>query len=171
MKKILLLVLTLFFYNNVDAQIFAKKKANKDTQNWRYEVICVDNSRNSNDVIKVFSFSKKPKVAISQAGKNAVHAIIFKGVKAGKCINQEPLVKNPNIEQEKKEFFKSFFADGGKYAKYVTASNNGRINPKDVTKVSRKEYKVGVVVSVDRLGLKRDLENAGILQNIGEIFK
>ena len=68
-------------------------------------------------------------------------------------------------------FFKSFFADGGKYAKYVTATNNGRINPKDVTKISRKEYKVGVVVSVDRLGLKRDLENAGILQNIGEIFK
>ena len=55
--------------------------------------------------------------------------------------------------------------------KFVTASNNGRVKPGDVSKISIIEYKIGVIVSIDVEGLRRDLESAGVLQNIGEIFK
>ena len=171
MKKIFLLAFTILLSNFSEAQIFAKKKANKDTKQWRYEVVCVDEGKGTNYTIKVFSFSKKPKVAIEQAKKNAVHAIIFQGINSGPCVSQKPLVMNPNIEQEKKEFFKSFFATGGKYMKFVTASNNGRVRPEDVSKVSKKEFKIGVIVSVDVDGLRRDLESAGILQNLGNMFR
>jgi len=171
MKKIFLLVFTILLSTLSYSQVFSKRKANKDTQQWRYEVACIGEGKGTNYTVKVFSFSKKPKVAIEQSKKNAVHAIIFQGVNAGPCISQKPLVTNPNIEEEKKDFFKSFFATGGKYMKFVTASNNGRIRPGDVSKISKKEYKIGVIVSVDVQGLKRDLESAGILQNIGDIFK
>ena len=171
MKRIYLLVLTILISTTSNAQVFSKRKANKDTERWRYEVECVGEGKGTNYTVKVFSFSKKPKVAIEQSKKNAIHAIIFQGVNAGPCVSQKPLVMNPNIEQEKKEFFKSFFATGGKYMKFVTASNNGRVRPEDISKISKKEFKIGVIVSVDVDGLRRDLENAGILQNIGNIFR
>ena len=171
MKKITFLVFTILLSTLSYSQIFSKRKANKDTERWRYEVECIGEGKGTNYTVKVFSFSKKPKVAIEQAKKNAVHAIVFQGVNAGPCVSQKPLVMNPNIEQEKKEFFKSFFATGGKYMKFVTASNNGRVRPGDVSKISKKEYKIGVIVSIDVDGLRRDLESAGILQNIGKIFK
>ena len=40
----------------VNAQ--AKKKANKDTENWRYEIECVSTGAQGSYLIKVWSFSK-----------------------------------------------------------------------------------------------------------------
>jgi hypothetical protein len=171
MKKIILLVFTILLSNLCEAQVFAKRKANKDTEKWRYEVSCVDYASSTNVVIKVFSFSKKPKVAIEQAKKNAIHAVIFQGINTGNCGTKNALITNPNTKDEKQEYFKDFFATGGKYMKFVTASNNGRVKPGDVSKISKKEYKIGVIVSVDRQALKKELEAAGILENIGNIFK
>ena len=110
MKKFLLCISALIItVTTSHSQIFSKKKANKDTERWRYEVECTGEGKGTNYTIKVFSFSKKPKVAIEQSKKNAIHAIIFQGVNAGPCVSQKPLVTNANIEQEKAEFFKSFF--------------------------------------------------------------
>jgi len=171
MKKIFFLVFTILLSTLSYSQIFSKRKANKDTEKWRYEVSCIGEGKGTNYTIKVFSFSKKPKVAIEQCKKNAIHAIIFQGVNSGNCASQKPLVNNPSTQEEKKEYFKSFFATGGKYMKFVTASNNGRVKPGDVSKISKKEYKIGVIVSVDVAGLRKELESAGVLQNIGNIFK
>ena len=171
MKKIFLLKLTILLSNFSNAQFFSKRKANKDTEKWRYEVVCMGEGKETNYTVKVFSFSKKPKVATEQAKKNAVHAIVFQGVNAGPCTSQDPLVKNPNAKDEKKEYWDAFFADGGKYMKFVTASNNGRVRPEDVSKISKREFKIGVIVSVDVEGLRQELEASGILQNIGNIFK
>ena len=106
----------------------------------------------------IFLF-KKPKVAIEAAKRNAVHGIIFKGLAGGKCINKPALARNPNLEQEKADFFKSFFANGGKYTKFVTTSTDGAIEAGDVTKVSKKEYKIGVNVSVNVSLLRKDLDS------------
>ena len=47
----------------------AKKKANKDTENWRYEIEVVQTGTQGTYLIKVWSYSKKPAVAIEQAKK------------------------------------------------------------------------------------------------------
>ena len=60
-------------------------------------------------------------------------------------------------EQEKEDFFKPFFADGGTYMKYISVSNDGSIDPDDMLNVG-KEYKIGVVVTVRKEMLKKDLE-------------
>lgn len=145
------------------------RKADKDTRNWVYEIEPVGVGSQGTYLIKVWSYSKKPLVAIEQAKKNAVHGIIFKGFLGENGIpGQRPLTNNPNLEIEQAEFFKNFF-DGGKYMKFVNVSNDGAVAAEDRLKVG-KEYKIGVIVSVNVAGLRKDLEDGGILKGLSSGF-
>ncbi len=109
-------------------------------------------------------------MAIEQAKKNAVHGIIFKGF-AGEqgILGKPPLTTNSNLEQEKDEWFNAFFADGGKYQKFVSLSSDGAIAAEDRMKVG-KQYKIGVLVSVNVALLRKDLEDAGIIRSLSAGF-
>lgn len=169
-RNILLIIVVIGFSYSATAQ--ARKKADEDTEHWRYEIECAGIGVQGTYLIKVWSYSKKPKVAIEQAKKNAVHGVIFKGFAGGKqgCTPQKPLVRNPNLEQEKGSFFKEFFSDGGKYMKFVTLSTDGAVAASDRLKVSKREYKIGVVVSVSKDALRKDLETAGIIKGLASGF-
>lgn len=164
-----IVILSLFISFTASAQ--AKKKADKDTENWRYEIECVSTGAAGTYLIKVWSYSKKPNVAMEQAKKNAVHGVIFKGFSgAGAGCSQKPLTNDPAVEEEKGDFFKEFFADGGKYMKFVNVSNDGAVGAGDIVKIG-KEYKVGVIVSVLKDNLRKDLEAAGIIKGLdGGLF-
>ena len=163
-RKINLLLIMLSVFMSLLAQ---KNEAIKDTENWRYEIESVGTGVSGTYLLKVWSYSKKPDVAIEQAKRNAIHGVIFRGFE-GKS-RQKPLASNPNLEQEKAEFFKEFFADGGKYMKFISLVNNGAIAGEDRMKIG-KEYKIGVVVSVNSDLLRKDLEDAGIIKGLGSIF-
>ena len=170
----LTLIVGLVFTNTASAQIGTKKaekKANADTDNFRYEIECMGNGAAGTYLIKVWSYSKKATVAKEQSKKNAVHGVIFKGFAGGGqgCVSQKALATDPAIEQQKAEFFESFFADGGKYMKYVSESSDGAVAAEDVMKVG-KEYKVGVVVTVMKDALRKDLEAAGVIRGLTSGF-
>lgn len=169
-RSLLLVILIASFTTTTNAQ--ARKKADKETVQWRYEIDCQGTGVQGKYLIKVWSYSKKPDVAIEQAKKNAVHGIIFKGFAGGGqgCTTQKPLARNPNLEQEKEQYFKDFFADGGKYMKFVSTSNDGAVGAGDRLKVSKKEYKVGVIVTVQKDALRKDLEAAGIIKGLSSGF-
>lgn len=167
-KKVLVTILVVVSFSfSANAQK-AKKKADNDTEYWRYEIECVSTGIEGTYLIKVWSYSKKPDVAIEQAKKNAVHGIVFQGYAGGAqgCSSQKPLSRNPNLEIEQKDFFKEFFADGGKYMKYVSLSTDGSVASGDRLKVSKKEYKIGVIVSVRKDELRKDLETAGVIRGL-----
>lgn len=144
-----------------------QRKANEATEAWRYEIECASIGKDGTYLIKVWSYSKNPVIAITQAKKNAVHGVIFKGFSGGGlgCASQRPLATNPNIEEEKSDFFDVFFEAGGKYMKYVSESSDGNIDASDRVKVG-KEYKIGVIVSVSKDALRKDLEAAGIIKGL-----
>lgn len=172
MKSILqktgLLLILMIGISSANAQ--AKKKADKATAAWRYEIEVVQTGTQGNYLIKVWSYSKKPDVAIEQAKKNAVHGIIFKGFAGTQTVpGQKALAANEDLEEEKAEYFKAFFADGGKYMKYVTMSTDGAVAAEDRMKVG-KEYKIGVIVSVNVSGLRKELENDGIIKSLSAGF-
>jgi len=148
----------------------ARRKADKDTEQWRYEIDAVQTGTQGTYLIKVWSYSKKPNVAIEQAKKNAVHGIIFKGFTGTASVpGQKPLTNNVNLEVEKADFFKPFFDDGGKYMKFVSMSADGAVAAEDRMKVG-KEYKVGVIVSVNVSALRKDLEDAGVIKALNAGF-
>ena len=79
----------------------AKKKADKDTEVWRYEIEVVQTGTQGTYLVKAWSYSKKPNVAIEQAKKNAVHGIIFKGFTGTSSVpGQKALTSNVNLEEE-----------------------------------------------------------------------
>ncbi|MDR3180689.1 MAG: hypothetical protein LBT61_02020 [Prevotellaceae bacterium] len=149
----------------------AKKAADADTRQWRYEIEPVATGVQGTYQIKVWSYSKDPNVAAEQAKKNAVHGVIFKGIAGTQRLqSQKALVTDSNMEEKRKDFFESFFADGGAYMKFVNLTNNHlTIAAGDRIKIG-KEYKVGIIVSVNKDALRKELENAGIIAKLGDIF-
>ena len=168
-KPVIILLAILIFKSNVYAQ--ARDKADINTTQWRYEIECMGVGSEGTYLIKVYSYSKRPEVALEQAKKNAIHGVVFKGFSVGAqgCPAQKPLARNPNAESEHAEFFKSFFADGGKYMKFVGLTSDGNVDASDITK-SGKEYKVGIIISVQKDLLRKDLEAAGVIRGLNSGF-
>jgi hypothetical protein len=160
------------FAQALNAQRRAKLNSDEDTQNWRYEIECVETGKDGTYLLKVWSFSKNPTVAAEQAKKNAVHGVIFKGVPQGErgCFSQPPLARSTNLQEEKDHFFKEFFKEGGKYQKFVNLTTNGAVAAGDRMKIGKREYKIGLVVSVNKDLLREDLEDAGIIRGLSSGF-
>lgn len=144
----------------------SKKKANKDTEHFRYEIECAGNGTQGTYLVKVWSYSKKAQVAAEQCKKNAVHGIIFKGYSSKNgCVAQRAMASNPGVEMEHAEYFDLFFSDNGEYLKYVALT----AGTQEIIKVG-KEYKVGVVVSVSKDALRKALEKAGVIRSLSTGF-
>lgn len=160
-----MLILSITFFSSC-----ASKKAYKSTKAWRYEIEVVQTGVEGTYLIKVWSYSNKPKIDIEQAKKNGVHGIIFKGFpRNGQIAGQPPLTNNSNLEVEKADFFKEFFADGGVYSKFVNQVGDGSITSGDIIKVGN-EYKIGMVISVNVAALRKYLEDAGVIKPLNAGF-
>ena len=153
----------LIYFTSAFAQR-GQKKADTETNEWRYEVEKISSISEGVYELKIWTYSKNLTTATLQSQKNAVHAVMFKGGPGG----QKPMIINSNTKQD--EFFKEFFKDGGKFQKYVFLANNGEIRPSDCIKISKKEYKIGVVVSVSTTSLRIYLEQEGILKSLSSGF-
>jgi hypothetical protein len=148
----------------------SQKKQNNPAAFYDYEVECLGTGIDGTQLIKVWGYGKSPNGAVEQAKKNAVHAIMFKGIQAGKpgCMTR-PLITDAGAEQQHKDYFDAFFQTNGKYMGFVNVSNDGSIDPNDRLKAGG-EYKIGVVVSVSHSTLRKELEAAGIIKPLGTGF-
>jgi hypothetical protein len=172
MKKTILSISALLMLFALSfAQPIQRNKAETATKEWRYELECVGVGTQGSYLVKVWSYSKNAKVAIEQAKKNAVHGIVFKGYAGSgqKCPSQRALVTQVGAEDQFEPFFSKFFADGGDYMKYISVSGDGAPGAGDVVKVG-KEYKIGIVVSVMKDALRKDLEAAGVVRGLSSGF-
>ncbi len=164
MRKLLLSLLVVALCTPMMAG--AKKQADKDTQQFRYDIECAGNAVQGTYLVKVWSYSKKANIAENQCRKNAVHGIIFKGYGGSQgCVSQRPMANMPGVETQYKEYFDSFFAEGGEYQKYASIIEGST----EVVKVG-KEYKVGKIVSVRKDELRKALEAAGIIKGLNSGF-
>ena len=108
MKKILLLFAALLSIS-VSAQNKEQKRVDKQTTQWRYELqAAVGQAAEGACLVRVWTYSSKPTIAEGQAGKNAVHGILFKGYPASsdgtRISGREPMISNPAIEEEYSEY-------------------------------------------------------------------
>ena len=165
MRKILLSLLVVVLCLPACRSI-RQKKANVDTNQYRYEIECAGNAVQGTYLVKVWTYSKSAAVAENQCRKNAVHGVIFKGYGGGQgCVSQRPMANNPGVEQQYKEYFDSFFATGGEFQKYASILSGTT----ETVRVGN-EYKVGVVVSVRKDDLRKALEAAGVIKSLNSGF-
>jgi len=165
MKKFLLSLLVVALCVPASAGV-RQKKADKDTNQFRYEIECAGNAIQGTYLVKVWTYSKKASVAENQCRKNAVHGVIFKGYGGGQgCVSQRPLANQPGVENQFKDYFDPFFANGGEFQKYASVIEGTT----ETVKVG-KEYKVGCVVSVRKDDLRKALEAAGVIKGLNSGF-
>lgn len=168
MKKVGILVILSVFAFAISANAQTKKQ--KKMAGYligNYEVECMGTGVDGTQLVKVWGFGNKPDDAVYQAKKNAIHAVMFKGIRGGKpgCMTR-PLVTAPGAEQMNADYFNTFFADGGRYLNFVSQSGSQL----DRIKIDKKQYKVGVVISVAHAELRRELEAAGVIKKMGAGF-
>ena len=97
MRKILFVLLAVAMSLPMTAGI-RQKKADKDTQQFRYEIECAGNAIQGTYLVKVWTYSKKASIAENQCRKNAIHGVIFKGYGGGEgCVSQRPMANQPGI--------------------------------------------------------------------------
>lgn len=171
MRRLIILLLLLAGPGLLFAQSRGKqKKADQQTAAWRYEIENLGVVATAgNKVFKVWSYASDPRVAMEQAKKNAIHGILFKGLAdSGRAKGCSPLV--PAGVSGHEAFFDAFFAPGGDYMRYVALTTSGEVAAEDVLRVSKKEYKIGVIVTVQYDNLRRRLEQEGIVEKLNSRF-
>jgi hypothetical protein len=128
-----------------------------------YEVTSAGVGAQGTSLVKAWGQGKKKADAIEDAKRNAIHALIFKGIPNSS--DMRPLVPTPGAEQQHRNYFDAFFAENGTYQKFAS------VDADSWDKVDRistgKGYKYGVVVVVQRDQLIRELEAAGIMKKFG----
>lgn len=138
-----------------------------DPTDYNYEIQFIRTGVEGTELFKVFAYGKREVDCINNAKVNAIKAVLFKGI-PGSGI-QKPMISEPGAEEKFKEYFSEFFKVGGKYLNYVSISNDGSISEDDRFKVGRK-LKIGVIVSVQKANLRRELEGAGIVKRLDAGF-
>ena len=148
-----------------------KKKADKNTAAWYYELEAYSAPYRGSCNVKVWSYGPDINTARDQATKNAVHGVLFRGVPGNpeKRLNAlPPVVSDIRAEETHKEFFEKFFENGGPYQRYATKTVSSGND--EILKYGRKNYKVGVVVTVQYDALRKALEEQGINDSLTSGF-
>ena len=97
----------------------------------------------------------------------ATHGVLFRGLPAAEGYGeQKPLVKEPNAEQTKAEFFNAFFGEA-KYRDFCS------VVPGSVSSMKNKKTKkieTTATVSIDKEALQHYLEEAGVVKGFSNLW-
>ena len=114
------------------------------------------------EILHVYVLCKKEKGCIEIAKRNAVQAILFFGVLGSGSI--EPLIEKTQLSDDQIIFLNNFFKE--QYLNYVSIANDGSILPGDFIKI-RNRIKIGYMISVNKVALRRYLEENKIIRKLG----
>ena len=112
-------------------------------------------------MIQVWINTSKATLSTEEFKRYAVEGILFKGYARPQQERINPMVTDA-VKQAKSDFFNAFFKNGD-YSKYASVLGNTVKN----LKITKKEYRLGMIVSVSTDNLRRDLEEAGIIADMG----
>lgn len=91
--------------------------------------------------------------------KAAVYAAMVNGSSDGNCTQ----LMNSNERNINQEYIKRFFSNESTWLKYITSSNQGKIDQNKRLNLNDGTVKVGVDVIVNIKNLREDLERDGVL--------
>ena len=142
----------------------ASRLSKADTP-WTYEIESVGVGADGTYAIRVWSYYKNAKMPLEVAKRNAVHAVIFKGVPAGNGAASQPPLKTDAVTASDSVFFGNFFQ--GEYQDYINSVASGSLR---ILKLRAREYKIGYVVSVAKDNLRKYLEDQGVIKGLSSGF-
>ena len=165
--KIFIVALLIIPINSLFSQTNSNRKVTEErTRNWQYESICSESGgTGSSYLIQVTSYVGDVRLALNQAKKNAIHAVLFKGVAGNNlgCTAKEPLIIN-GVYNDNFEYFEDFFYNTRQYNQFATAPSG---TAESSEKLKRKMNKVTFIISVNVDELRKKLEYDKIIEPMG----
>lgn len=165
--KICIVALLIIPINSLFSQTNSNRKVTEErTRNWQYESICSESGgTGSSYLIEVTSYVGDVRLALNQAKKNAIHAVLFKGVSGNNlgCTAKEPLIKN-GVYNDNFEYFEDFFYNTRQYNQYATSPSG---SAESTEKLKRKMNRVTFIISVNVDELRKKLEYDKIIEPMG----
>ena len=141
--------------------VAAIAKSDKPLQ---YDIEAAGSGVQGTYLVRVWIYSKSGKISDEDIKKAAVHGVIFRGFNGGQgSPSQRPIATSTTLEEEKAEYFKTFF--GFAYLQYANIVSGSYQRVKN-----HKDYKVGAIVQVNKDNLRRELEQAGIVKGLSNGF-
>lgn len=133
---------------------------------YNYETECVSVEKNGVQTVKAWGFGLREKEAILNARKNAIDDILFKGIRGGRgSCNIRPIISNPNIKMDRASYFNAFYAPNGAFQKYAGVPEENWLRQKlKVNKKNDGNLAYEIIINVDVMGLKAQLQNDHIIQ-------
>lgn len=140
-----------------------KKAVTHTSSFYTPETECLGKSMDGTQTLRVWATGNDKKDAIKQAQKKAVYEVVFTGITAGvgDC-NAYPVVDEANARQKYEDYFDGFFSDSGDYKKFVKIADDEKEAMSAYKSGGRENF--GIIVSVDRAGLRKRLKNDGIIK-------
>ena len=165
--KICIIALLIVPINSLFSQTNSNRRVTEErTRNWQYESICSESGgTGSSYLIQVTSYVGDVRLALNQAKKNAIHAVLFKGVAGNNlgCTAKEPLIIN-GVYNDNFEYFEDFFYNTRQYNQFATAPSG---TAESSEKLKRKMNKVTFIISVNVDELRKKLEYDKIIEPMG----
>lgn len=127
------------------------------------EIECLGVELDGSQTLRASGVGRNRADAVEQAKKNAVYAVIFKGIRVGRqgC-DTRPLINESNAREKYEEYFDIFFADGGEYTKYTSARDEKNWSKRHSK--TRTDATYFVTVRVLRSQLKARLKSDNVLK-------
>ena len=118
---------------------------------------------NGTYVIRVQVRAKDAVVAFTEAQRKVVREIIFDGVRAGNAglSGLKPLCFDKNAHEKYEDYWNAFFSDNGPWKQYTSYKDRRAVTTK-YERDGRQMVETGTV-TVDRAGLKKKLQEDGII--------
>lgn len=133
----------------------------------RYDIICEGNGVEGTYLVRVWVYANKQNLKPEQIRKYAIHGVIFKGITgSSKCNGQKPLAKSLSVEEENEKYFDEFFEKKNAYLNFATIVEGTF----ERVKVTKRQYKIGAVVSVSKDQLRKQLETDGVIRGLSTGF-
>lgn len=127
-----------------------------------FETTCMGIEQDGSQTLRAWGKGINKADAVEQAKKNAVADVLFKGIKGtGEC-NQTPLVLEVNARERYGQYFNPFFRDGGEYSKFAREEKSNEASRLKARGSSIENW--GIIVTVNREGLRRQLEADGVIK-------
>jgi hypothetical protein len=147
----------------------AKLTDPRTSTSYDYEVAFIRTGVAGTELFKVFSYGRNERECIEASKLNAIKAILFKGIPGSGM--QRPMISEAGAEEKYKEYFNEFFKSGGQYLNFVALSTDGSIDSRDRIKVQNgKLLKIGIVVSVQKDNLRKQLQDDKIIKSLSSGF-
>lgn len=157
-------IIFVLFLMSIDG-VFAQRNSN--IGRYTIEVECLGIEMDGSVTLRAWGTGRNRFDAVDQAKKNAVRAILFKGMRKGNAdCNPRPLVPEVNAEMKYEDYFNKFFSDRRDIYKHFVSGKDERLDNKIFRRGmgDSKMVTYRVIVRVLRSELKEQLREDGIIR-------